>query len=120
VLELAECVRTMADIHVREITNFTNGRGQVDLIFHLPIDSPITAVVPTQVSSIASELNQSEIDALSAGTLVEVHRDIVVFKTQDISEIIAKVKTMWQLAYAGYNTEYGIRYKYYGSELNVP
>jgi len=118
-MELAECVRTMADIHVREITNFTNGRGQVDLIFHLPIDLPVPGVTPTPASAIESELQQAEIDALSAGSLVEVHRDIVVFKTQDLSEIIAKVKTMWQSAYAGYNTDYIIRYKYYGAKFSA-
>ena len=30
----------MAHVHVREIGAVTNGRGKVNLIFHIPIDSP--------------------------------------------------------------------------------
>lgn len=46
----------MALVHVREIGVVTNGRGKVNLIFHILINSPVMGIVPTTTSSIEPEL----------------------------------------------------------------
>jgi hypothetical protein len=62
----------MADIHIGKINKTESDKGKAQLFYHLPIDAPVAGIVPTPVSAIAEQIDQTEIDALASGSLVEV------------------------------------------------
>ncbi len=109
----------MADIHIGKISQSESGKGKAHLIYHIPIDSHKTGIVPTRESSIASQLQQTEIDALAAGTLVEITKNIVVLNTQTQAEIAAAIKANWQNVKTDYNDQYNFEHKFYGITLNA-
>ena len=109
----------MADIHIGKITRAKSGKGRAQLFYHVPIDAPVSGVVPTPTSAIAAQLQQSEIDALAAGSLVELTTSIVVDtdKTQD--EIADAVRTDWHNVRADCNDRYALAHKFHGVTLNA-
>ena len=109
----------MADIHIGKITQTKPGKGSAQLFYHIPIDGPVGGVVPTPQSAIAASLQQAEIDALVAGTLIEVSRTIVVLAGQTQTEIAAAVRADWQNAGTEYNDRYNFVYKFYGVTLDA-
>lgn len=106
------------DIHIGKINQTENGKGKAHLTYHIPIDTPKPGIVPTPVSSL-SGLEQTEVDALAAGTLVEVSKDIIVEANQEQAEIIAAIKTNWQNVRVDYNERYNFEYKFYGVTIDV-
>jgi hypothetical protein len=86
----------MADIHIGKINKTESGKGKAQLFYHIPIDTPVGGIVPTPESAIAVQLQQSEIDGLAAGSLVEVSRNIVVLADQTQAEIADAVRANWQ------------------------
>jgi hypothetical protein len=109
----------MADIHIGKITQTQPGKGKAQLFYHIPIETPVNGVVPTPQSAIAGSLQQAEIDALAAGSLIEVSRTIVVLAGQTQAEIAAAVKADWQNARTEYNDRYNFVYKFYGVTLDA-
>ncbi len=109
----------MADIHIGKISQTKPGKGRAQLFYHIPIDAPVSGVVPTPESAIAASLQQAEIDALAAGALIEVSRTIVVLAGQTQAEIAAAVKADWQNARTEYNDRYNFVYKFYGVTLDA-
>jgi len=109
----------MADIHIGKIHQTESGKGRASLIYHIPIDTPRAGIVPTPESSIAGQLEQTESDALAAGTLVEITKDIVVTNTQTQAEIATAIKADWQNVKTDYNSCYNFEHKFYGVSLNV-
>ena len=107
----------MAHVHVREIGVVANGRGKANLIFHIPIDSPVVGIVPTPISSIESELEAGEISALAAGTVVELSRNIIALETQATVDIVTAIKASWQSVKSTYNANYNFKYKHYGQTI---
>jgi len=109
----------MADIHIGKINRTESGKGKAALFYHIPIDTPVGGIVPTPESAIAAQLQQVEIDALAAGSLVEVSRNIVVFASQTQAEIADAIRADWQNAKADYNDKYNFIYKFYGVTLDA-
>jgi len=109
----------MADIHIGRIKQTEPGKGKAQLYYHIPIDAPVGGIAPTPESAIAGQLQQPEIDALAAGSLIEVARTIVVLASQTQAEIAAAIKTDWQNAKADYNDKYNFVHKFYGVTLNA-
>ncbi len=109
----------MADIHIGKIKQTEPGKGKVQLYYHIPLDAPVAGIVPTPQSAIALQLQQSEIDALAAGSLIEMPRTIVVLASQTQAEIAASIKTDWQNAKTIFNDMYNFAYKFYGVTLNA-
>jgi hypothetical protein len=109
----------MADIHIGKINSTEPGRGRAELFYHIPIDAPVAEIVPTPVSAISAQLQQTEIDALAAGTLIEVSRNIVVLAGQSQAEIADAVRADWLNARAQYNDKYNFIYKFYGVTLDA-
>ena len=109
----------MADIHIGKITRTESGKGKAQLFYHLPIDTPVSGIVPTPVSAIAEQIQQAEIDALAAGSLVEISRTIVVLAGQTQAEITDAIRADWQNTKADYNEKYNFTYKFYGITLNA-
>ena len=109
----------MADIHIGKIIRTASGKGKAQLFYHIPIDAPVSSVAPTPTSAIATPLQQSEIDALAAGSLVEVARNIVVLASQTQAEITDAIRADWQNAKANCNDKYNFAYKFYGVTLNA-
>ncbi len=109
----------MADIHIGKINKTESGKGKAQLFYHVPMDTPVSGIVPTPQSAIASQLQQAEIDALAAGSLVEVSRNIVVLASQTQAEIAAAVRADWQNVKTDYNDKYNFEYKFYGATLNA-
>ena len=109
----------MADIHIGKIHRTQSGKGKAQLFYHIPIDTPISGIVPTPESAIASQLQQSELDALAAGSLIEVSRTIVVLADQTQAEIADAVRTDWQNTRTSFNDTYSFSYKFYGVTLNA-
>jgi len=108
----------MADIHIGKISQTEEGKGKAQLIYHIPLDSPVTNIVPTPESSLTG-LEQAEIDSLAAGTLVEVTQDIVVKNSQTQPEIAAVIKADWQNKKSDYNKRYNFEHKFYGVTLSA-
>lgn len=109
----------MADIHIGKINRTESGKGKAELFYHIPIDTPVGGIVPMPESAITSQLQQAEIDALAAGTLVEVSRNIVVLAGQTQAEIADAIRADWQNARADYNNKYNFTYKFYGATLDA-
>lgn len=109
----------MADIHIGKIHRTQSGRGKVQLIYHIPIDTPVSGIVPTPESTIATQLQQAELDALAAGTLIETSRTIVVLASQTQTEIADAVKVDWHNVRTDLNDKYNFTYKFYGATLNA-
>ena len=109
----------MADIHIGKINKTESGKGKAQLFYHLPIDTPVSGIIPTPESAIAEQIQQTEIDALAAGSLVEVSRTIVVLVGQTQAEIADAIRANWQNAKADYNEKYNFTYKFYGATLNA-
>jgi hypothetical protein len=109
----------MADIHIGKINRTESGKGKAELFYHIPIEAPVVGIVPTPESTIASQIQQAEIDALAAGSLVEVSRNIVVLAGQTQAEIADAIRADWQNAWADYNNKYNFIYKFYGVTLDA-
>jgi hypothetical protein len=109
----------MADIHIGKINRTEPGKGKVQLIYHIPIDTPVEGVAPTPESIIAAQLQQAEIDAMATGSLVEISRTIVVLTGQTQAEIADAIRADWQNARAQYNDKYNFTYKFYGVTLDA-
>jgi uncharacterized protein YhbP (UPF0306 family) len=109
----------MADIHIGKINRTESGKGKAELFYHIPIDTPVGGIVPTPESTIAAHLQQAEIDALAAGSLVEVSRNIVVLVGQTQAEIANAIRADWQNAKADYNDKYNFTYNFYGVTLDA-
>ena len=109
----------MANIHIGKISRTESGKGKVELFYHIPIDTPVSGIVPTPESTIAAQLQQSEIDALAAGSLVEVSRNIVMLAGQTYTEIADSIRTDWQNTKTNYNDKYNFTYKFYGVTLDA-
>jgi len=109
----------MADIHIGRINRTESGKGKAELFYHIPIDTPVGGIVPTPESTIAAQLQQAEIDALAAGSLVEVSRSIVVLAGQTQAQIADAIRADWQNTKADYNNKYNFTYKFYGVTLDA-
>lgn len=109
----------MADIHIGKITRTESGKGKAQLFYHVPVDAPVSGVAPTPTSAIAEQLQQNEIDALAAGSLVEVSRSIAVLAGQTQAEIADAIRADWQNAKVDLNNKYNFAYKFYGVTLNA-
>ena len=109
----------MADIHIGRIAQTESGKGRAQLFYHIPIDAPVSGIAPTPTSAIAAQLQQSEIDALADGSLVEVSRSIVVLSNQTQTEVANAVKADWQNVKTDCNSKYDFTYKFHGVTLNA-
>jgi len=109
----------MADIHIGKISRTEPDKGKAELFYHIPVDTPVGGIVPTPESTIAAQLQQTEIDALATGSLVEVSRNIVVLAGQTQAEIADAIRADWQNARADYNNKYNFIYKFYGVILDA-
>ena len=109
----------MADIHIGKIKRTESGKGRAELFYHIPIDTPVGGIVPTPESAIATQLQQTEVDALAAGSLVEVSRNIVVLAGQTQAQIADAIRADWQNARTYYNDKYNFVYKLYGVTLDA-
>ncbi|MCH7559001.1 MAG: hypothetical protein IIB56_16335 [Planctomycetes bacterium] len=108
----------MADIHIGKISQSETSRGKAQLVYHIPVETPKAGIVPTSQSSLTG-LEQTEIDALAAGALVEITKDIVVEKSQTQTEVAAAIKADWQKTEADYNSRYNFEHKFYGVTLSA-
>jgi len=109
----------MANIHIGRINRTETGKGKAELFYHIPIETPVGGIVPTPESTIAAQLQQAEIDALAAGSLVEVSRSIVVLAGQTQAQIADAIRADWQNTKADYNNKYNFTYKFYGVTLDA-
>ena len=109
----------MADIHIGKIKRTEPGKGRAQLFYHIPIDAPASGIAPTPISAIAAQLQQNEIDALAAGSLVEVSKSIVILASQTQAEIVDAVRADWQNTKTDCNNKYDFTYKLYGVTLNA-
>lgn len=109
----------MADIHIGKIQRTQSGKGKAQLFYHIPIDTPVSGIVPTPESTIATQLDQAELDALAAGSLIEVLRTIIVLSNQTQEEIAEAVRTDWQHTRTSFNDKYNFSYKFYGVTLDA-
>ena len=109
----------MANIHIGKISRIECGKGKAELIYHIPIDTPVSGIVPTPESAIAAQLQQAEIDALAAGSLIEVKRNIVVLANQTQTEIADAIRADWHNTKLDCNSKYNFAYKFYGVTLDA-
>ena len=109
----------MADVHIGKIQRIPSGKGKAQLYYHIPIDTPVSGIIPTPESAIATQLQQTELDALAAGSLIEVSRTIIVLADQTQAEISDAVRADWQNIRTSFNDKYNFSYKFYGVTLNA-
>jgi len=108
------------DIHIGKIEKHPTlpKTGEAQIIYHIPIETPKTGIIPTPVS-VLTNLEQAEIDALANGTLVEFPTSTSVNELQTQAEIVAAIKLNYQNVKAEYNKRYNFEYKYYGVKFNA-
>ena len=58
-------------------------------------------------------------DALAAGTLVEIAKDIVVLNSQTQVEVAEAIKANWQNVKTEYNNQFNFEHKFYGVTLSA-
>ena len=108
----------MADIHIGKITKTQAAKGKVQLFFHVPVIHPVSGIVPTAESSLTG-LDQAEIDALAAGTLVELVRTMGLTSSQSQAEIATAIRAHYATEFAAWNDEFDFEHKFYGVTLNA-
>jgi len=109
----------MANIHIREANVTPDGRRELCLIYHIPVNNPKAGVTPCPISSINAELDITEKNALAAGQLVEKHQTIVKEKIQTIADIKDVIQQDWATQKMEFNNDYDEKYAYFGSALNA-
>jgi len=109
----------MSDIHIGKITQTRSDKGKAQLYYHVPITTPVAGVVPTPESAIPTLLQQPEIDALAAGTLVEIARDMEIFSNQTTNDIVAAIRADYLNTKSEYNSRYDFEHKFYGAKFNA-
>ena len=107
----------MADIHLLE-SSFSkkNGCGTIRVVFHVPNDTGQNNY-PGEEISIVPGILQAEIDALTAGTLIEVIEDIPFNVGLAKLSINGKIRTMWQPIATKTQNKLNKNYKFYGLSL---
>ena len=108
----------MADIHIGTITRTQPGKGKAQLIFHILVTHPVDGIVPTPESSLTG-LDQSEVEALAAGTLVELVRAIGVASSQSQAEIAGAIRRYYAVEALAWNEQFDFEYKFYGVTLDA-
>ncbi|UCG56836.1 MAG: hypothetical protein JSU70_18460 [Phycisphaerales bacterium] len=107
----------MAHVHIRAIKQTKIGWGNVSLVYHIPIDSPVAGVVPTPVSTIDAELGDTERVALADRSLVEATQRTAVLQAQSKSEIVEAINADWRNVKADFNQQYRFEHKYHGTVI---
>jgi len=101
------------------MTRTGENKRTVELFYHISLDSPVGRVVPTPESAIEEQLEPDEIDALAAGTLVEIPKTVTVSDGVTKDGIIAAIKVDWMGKKISYNKQFDFEYGLYGVTLNV-
>lgn len=65
-----------------KINQIECGEGKAKLFYHISIDTPVRGIMLMPESAIATQIEQAKIDALAAGSLVEVSKNIVILASQ--------------------------------------
>lgn len=110
------------DIHILK-GNFTeknNGvlQGTFQVVFHIPISSPITGIAETPISEVP-DIEQTEIDALAAGTLIEKSEPLNYQSNKTDTGYKQQLKDRWDELNTKENARYNFEYKYWKIKLNA-
>ena len=110
----------MADIHI--LDGNRTGDGQIysyRVVYHIPIAEPIAGVVFPDFESELPGIDPAELDAIKAGTLYELVKSELYNINVPIATQVQRLKDNWTAYEVKVNTEYPLRYKFFGTELNV-
>ncbi len=107
----------MADIHIRKINKIVEGKGKLSLIYHFDLNNPKIGIIPSPISSIDSELQQTEKDALANGTRVEISKIISIKNSQTKTKIVTAIKNNWLNERTSYNSKFDFENKFYGDTI---
>ena len=105
----------MADIHLLESTFSENGAGTIRTVFHVPNEK--TNNYPGVTESVVPGISQAELDALVAGTLVEVVRSVKDNIGKGEAGIKTRIPAMWQGVADETQAKLDKDYAFYGIEL---
>jgi len=103
----------MAHVHIGERID----KRRVQVIYHIPIDSPKEGIVPTPKSCIDSQLTTYEREALSNGSIVEVTKTISIDSKITRDEFVERLKEVWRSLRNSITDEYYSRYKFFGETI---
>jgi len=109
----------MADIHIGRMNRTGENERSVELHYHIPLDAPVSGIIPTPESVIEWQLEEPEVTALADGSLVEVTKRVAVPDGLSQSEIMDKIKADWSDTKVGYNKRYDFKYRFYGTTLSA-
>ena len=87
-------------------------QGTFQVIFHIPISSPVAGIVETP-KSVVPEIEQTEIDALAAGTLNEIEENLNYQTNKTNIGYKQQLKDRWFELNASVNAKYNFEYKYW-------
>jgi hypothetical protein len=112
----------MSAIHIGKSTDKGNKKREIVFYMHIPLNNPVSGVIPTQTSAIDTKINQTERDALNIGNLVEKRQTIILMEIQNITDadVQAKLKNIFVKKSNEVNTSFDFEYKDYGSEITTP
>lgn len=104
------------DIHILKGTfqekNGEVSQGTFQVIFHIPINNPVLGIAEKQ-ASIVPDIEQNEIDALAAGTLIEVEESWNYTTNKTNNGYMQQLKDRWNELNTQENAKYDFAYKYW-------
>lgn len=104
------------NIHILK-GNFTernNGvsQGNFRVVFHIPLSSPAVGIGET-TKSVVPDIEQAEIDALAASTLIEVDENWNYQTNKTDDDYRQQLKDRWNSLNTSENARYNFEYKYW-------
>ena len=111
----------MSDIHIGKSVEKNNNKREVTFYMHIPLSKPLSGVIPTPKSSIESQLDQTDKDALGIGEMVEKSQTIVLGEGKNItdSDITAKLKNVFSSRKKEVNDKFNFEYKDFGTKIDA-
>jgi len=108
-------------IHILKGTLLENNnvmQGSFGVVFHIPITSPVAGIVETPIS-VVPDIEQSEIDALAAGTLNEIEENWNYQTNKTDTGYKQQLKDRWNELNESVNAKYNFEYKYWKLSFNA-
>jgi hypothetical protein len=106
----------MSDIHKLGFTGNSDGKGKLQVVYHVPNDK-LQNQHPGISNSIVDGISAQELASLQDGSLVEKVDYIPVNTNRPEKNVDDRLKIAWQECSSSSQSELNRKYQYYGKDL---